>query len=150
MEQERIVKRAGQKDRVQQMVMTGGGAERASAADLFEPEEVFGLLMDDEEALPAAQAQALAARMKHRALHSQPLAAWGGAGRGGEAAPGLGSPGPQSAAQGRLSSPPGGGARPAGGAAGAARPLTMTMDDENESVGKAPAADVEAADGDDY
>lgn len=43
--EEKIVKRASQKNTVQQLVMTGGHSQ----GDIFEAEEVVSLLLDDAE-----------------------------------------------------------------------------------------------------
>ena len=51
--EEKILKRASQKNKVQQLVMTGGG----KSDDYFEAEEVVDLLLDDEE---------MAARLKEK------------------------------------------------------------------------------------
>lgn len=52
--EEKIVKRASQKSTVQQLVMTGQQAQ----ADVFQPEEVMSLLLDDAELEQQMKAQA--------------------------------------------------------------------------------------------
>lgn len=52
--EEKIVKRANQKSTVQQLVMTGQQAQ----PDVFQPEEVVSLLLDDAELEQQLKAQA--------------------------------------------------------------------------------------------
>ena len=77
--EEKIVKRAQQKNTVQQLVMTGGDAK----ADVFEPEEALSLLIDDAEMEQQLRDATLQRKQKKKTKLKGMFVGGGGGGGGG-------------------------------------------------------------------